>query len=218
MLLKDPGWTRLNTSAHVLLLVSIVCTSPVGRARSAAEGPGRQSKEKGAGKESQHRPRICRQRELQTRSVAHTHRGKRAIKIASSVQGLATWLEQCCLCTAVVDLTLYEVDAVSSAAYALPIQKPWLTAPHSEATPEGRRLRGQALMFATFTVLLTPGHCGPLTPPQALKFGDPQQQFFVRKPSKVWKAPMHALQSNAPKFQKSPSANQQLHAARFVET
>eukprot|EP00983_Pelagomonas_calceolata_P067093 1149347-Pelagomonas_calceolata.AAC.2 len=54
-----------------------------------------------------------------------------------------------------------------------PTSVPFWRSPHSEATPEGRCLRGQALWFARFTLLLSQGRCGPLTPPRTLEFGMP---------------------------------------------
>lgn len=41
---------------------------------------------------------------------------------------------------------------------------------HSEASPKGRCLRSQALLFARFPLLFTRGRFGPLTTPHALRF------------------------------------------------
>eukprot|EP00967_Tisochrysis_lutea_P135229 scaffold239614_cov16-Tisochrysis_lutea.AAC.1 len=63
--------------------------------------------------------------------------------------------------------------------------------------PEGRCLMGQALLFGKITLLFTRVHCGPLTPPQALRFR--MMKFFVRKQARVWYAPVHAALSSADK-------------------
>eukprot|EP00983_Pelagomonas_calceolata_P047429 1140639-Pelagomonas_calceolata.AAC.3 len=49
---------------------------------------------------------------------------------------------------------------------------PYWQSPPSEATPEGR-------WVLEFHCLLTPAHCGPLTPPQALRLGMPWLQKLL---------------------------------------